>query len=179
STRSRLLATTLVAACTGEPAPAASTDAQPGAIEDPRDQYALLHDIEAALGDGLGRDAGAMTSVQQAWQGRRYRWELAMVPMFCTAPERCFLAPFDHARSAGGRIRQGWMPRLELDATGFAALQQACAGKAACVVRIAGTLQRFVFEVEQPTALELGEIEIVGAREADATESWLASKARS
>jgi hypothetical protein len=179
SARTRLLVVTLAAACTGAPAPAPSTDAQLGAAADPRDQYALLHDIEAALGDGLGRDAGAMAAVQHGWQGRRYSWELAMVPLFCAAPERCFVAPFDHARFPARRIRQGWMPRLDLDPASFAALQQACAGKAACVVRIAGTLQRFVFEAEQPTALELGDVEIVEARAAEPTESWLVSKARS
>jgi hypothetical protein len=167
----------LVCACTGEPAAPARVEQLElvGVHDDARDQYALLHDIEAALGDGLTRDGGAMAAVQRGWHGRRYRWEAAMVPLFCTGAARCFVAPFDHARFPEHRIRQGWMPRLDLDEAGFTALQQACAGKAACVVRFAGTMGRFVFDVEQPTSVEFSDLEIIEAREAGAAESWLAS----
>jgi len=175
----RLVPLLLVGACTGEPA--AAVQASPDRIEtvgvedDARDQYALLADIEAALGEGLVRDPSAMSNVQQGWHGRRYRWEVAVVPLFCRDAARCFVSPFDHARFPDRRIRQGWMPRLELDAAGFAALQEACNGKPTCVVRFAGTMSQFVFDPEQATQVEFRDVEIIAARDAAAGESWLAS----
>jgi hypothetical protein len=175
----RLLPFALVGACTGEPAVVEQSSPERievvGVEDDARDQYALLADIEAALGEGLVRDASAMSSVQQSWHGRRYTWEVAVVPLFCRAAERCFVSAFDHARFPDRRIRQGWMPRLELDADRFAALQDACGGKPTCVVRMRGTMSQFVFDPEQATQVDFRDVEVLAAREATATESWLAS----
>jgi hypothetical protein len=177
--RRLVLIVSVVCSCTGEPAPseAAPVDRIEAVRveEDARDQYALLADIEAAVGEQIQRDAGATAKVQQSWHGRRYTWEAAVVPLFCRDAARCFVSPFDHARFPDRRIRQGWMPRLELDANGFAALQKSCDGKPTCVVRFSGTMSKFVFDAELATQVEFRDVQIVGAREAAATESWLAS----
>lgn len=177
-----VLTSVVLCSCTGEPA--ASDAAAPAdrietvrVADDDRDQYALLADIEAAVGEQINRDASATAKVQQSWHGRRYTWEAAVVPLFCRDAARCFVSPFDHARFPDRRIRQGWMPRLELDANGFAALQKSCEGKPTCVVRFAGTMSKFVFDPELATQVEFRDVEILGAREAAPTESWLASNA--
>ncbi len=177
--RRALPALALAAACTGEPAAPAAAPTESIAVvgveDDARDQYALLAALEAAIGDGLGRDANATTEVQRSWHGRRYTWEGALVPIFCRNAKRCFVSPFDHARFPERRIHQGWMPQLHLDDAGFAAMQAKCEGKATCVVRFTGTMDRFVFDPEQATAVEFRDVEIVDAREAAPSESWLAS----
>jgi hypothetical protein len=144
---------------------------------DARDQYALLATIEATIGDALTRDAGAMASVRADWEGRRYRWEVAFVPQLCGSADACHVRPFDHGRLGGRRIQQGWMPQLELDAAGLAAIGQRCAGHRVCVLDLEATLREFVFDPELATALRFSDVAIHGARDATATESWMRSSA--
>lgn len=153
----------------------AATDEPAARPVDTRDQYALLADIEATLGDALTRDGGAMAAARHRWQGHRFRWELAHVPVLCRSATACHLAPFDHARFGERRIQQGWMPKLELDEAGFAALGRLCAERRPCVVQIEATLREFVFDPELPTSVTFSDVELVGARDATPGESWIAS----
>jgi hypothetical protein len=163
---------------TPEARPAATdTAATDTAAADARDQYALLATIEATIGDALTRDAGAMAAVRADWEGRRYRWEVAFVPQLCRSTEACHVRPFDHGRLGGRRIQQGWMPQLELDAAGLAAIGQRCAGHRVCVLDIEATLREFVFDPELATSLRFSDVALHGARDATATESWMRSNA--
>jgi len=179
----RRFATTaaLVVACTraddGGPAPevvAAPTQAE--VPFDERDQYALLADIEGAIGTGLERDASAMARVKSAWLGRRYRWEVGYVPVFCHDVERCNVTPFDHGRRPDRRIRQGFLPELVLSDAEFAELQAGCDGKRRCVLQIEGTMAHFGFSPDEATSIRLVDVDVLGARESNVTESWIVSR---
>lgn len=159
-----------------EAAAAARTEAVPAAIEvDPRDQYALLADIETALGDSLARDAIAMAAVRSAWHEHRVSWEVAVVPTLCRSHTACNVAPFDHAHRPDRRIQQGWMPRLELDEPGHASLMEQCGERKLCIVRLEATISALVFDPELPTSLSLADVKVLGARDPATTESWLRS----
>jgi hypothetical protein len=144
---------------------------------DERDQYALLADIEGALGHGFERDGSAMARVRGAWVGKRVRWEVGFVPVFCRSHERCNVAPFDHDRP-DVRTRQGFMPELALDEAGWAALSAACAPHPRCVLSIEATLHRFAFSPDEPTALRFADVVVLGARAATPTESWVVAPSR-
>lgn len=172
----------LAAGCRdAEPTPesrSAPPETQAVATEvDPRDQYALLTVLEATLGDALTRDAGRMADVRADWEGRRYRWEVAFVPLLCRSAAACHVRPFDHARLGGRRIQQGWMPQLELDAAGLAELERHCAGRRVCVLDVEATLREFVFDPELATTLRFSEVALHRARDAATTESWMSARA--
>lgn len=171
------LATACTSADDGAAAPeSAPAPAEPAVEMDTRDQYALLVDIETALGHGLDRDAAAMAGVKAAWIGRRYRWEVGYVPVFCHGVERCNVTPFDHGRRPEQRIRQGFLPELVMSDAEFAELQAACAGKRRCVVQIEGTMGHFGFSPEEATSIRFVDVDVIGAREANVTESWIVSR---
>lgn len=175
--RTTLLAFVCLSACRAPVEEDATQDAAAPVVQiDARDQYALLADIEGAIGTALARDAAAMTKVRQSWQGNRYRWELASVPLFCRSAAACHLAPFDHARFPDRRIQQGWMPQLELDDAGFAELGRLCEGRKVCVVEVEATMRELVFDPELPTAVRLADVRLVGARDGAPHESWIASR---
>lgn len=177
--RSTLLSAVILAGCTD----GAATEATPveAAAEaavvtlDARDQYALLADIERTQGNALERDGAAMGRVRAAWQGVRVRWEAAFVAPLCRTAGSCHLAPFDHARVTDHRIQQGWMPQLELDDAGVAALAAACAPHRGCVVQFEATLREFVFDPEHATAVRFADVDVLATRAARADESWLAT----
>ncbi len=183
SVRSCLAIAALAAACTragddDRDGPKALVSVETSALAlaiDERDQYALLADIEAAIGHGLERDGSAMGRVRSAWIGKRVRWELGFVPVFCRSHERCNVAPFDQGRPQA-RMRQGFMPELALDEAGWAAIAAACAPHPRCVLRIEGTLGRFAFSPDEPTALRLDDVALLGARAATTSESWVVAR---
>jgi len=191
--RAALLATLVLAACTRvedgnggvkalvEVEPTAAGGAAPAVDE--RDQYALLAELENALGNSIERDATAMAKVRSGWIGKRFRWEVGFVPVFCRSHDRCNVAPFDHGSRPDRRIRQGFMPELALDEAGFAAIGAACSDPAAaapgsCVLHIEGTMGRFAFSPEEATAIRFDDVVLLGARAATAEESWIVSRAR-
>lgn len=155
------------AAAAGTPAEVVEVDA--------RDQYALLADIEQALGNSLARDAGAMAAVRSAWHEHRVQWSVAVVPMLCRSHTACNVAPFDHGHRPDQRIQQGWMPKLALDEAGHASLLEQCGDRKLCVIRIEATITELVFDPELPTSMSLGDVKVLEARDAAATESWLRS----
>ena len=192
--RAALLATLVAAACTrvedGDGDVKALVEVDPTAAAstalaiDERDQYALLAEIENALGNSIERDATAMAKVRSGWIGKRFRWEVGFVPVFCRSHDRCNVAPFDHGSRPARRIRQGFMPELALDEAGFAAIEAACSDPAAaagpnnCVLHIEGTMGRFAFSPEEATAIRLDDVVVLGARAATAGESWIVSRTR-
>lgn len=184
TTRHVLLTALLLGACTDgvarESVPAEAEPEPTAAVVtiDGRDQYALLGDIEGTQGNALARDGAAMGRVRAAWQGVRVRWEAAFVAPLCRDAGSCHLAPFDHARVTDHRIQQGWMPQLELDDAGVAALARQCAPHPGCVVEFEATLREFVFDPEHATALRFADVAVLGTRAARADESWLATPGR-
>jgi hypothetical protein len=182
-----VIATVVLVACTRAeddgPKELVPIDSVAGAPAiDPRDQYALLAEIESALGDSIERNASSMAKVRSGWVGKRFRWEVGLVPVFCRSYDRCNVAPFDHGIRPDRRIRQGFMPQLALDEAGFAAMQAACAGQppggTGCVLHIEATMGRFAFSPDEPTAIRFDDVELLGARAATADESWIVSKVR-
>lgn len=173
-----LLLGLVAAACQANASETASDSAPAAAPEreiDPRDQYALLADIEAVIGDSLARDPIEMGRVRGAWQDSRVRWDVAFVPVLCRRADACHVAPFDHARRPERGIQQGWMPKLGLDESGHTALLERCAGKRVCVIQVEGTISDFVFDPELPTSLALADVRVLEAREAAASEAWFRS----
>lgn len=157
------------AASPSEPV-AADADEREASI-DPRDQYALAHAIAQARASREGLDT-ALARTRSAWIGRRYRWELAFMPTLCD-DEACVMMPFDHQRDPEHPIRQGWLPRLDLEDGERRALEDACQGHARCVVDLSGHLGQLELSSEQPTSMTLSQVEIHGAREAGPDESWV------
>lgn len=167
----------LLTGCRGkdEASPAASSaaPAKAAAVEmDRRDQYALVRDIGSAQTVDANDDPEALARVTRAWQGRRYRWELAYLPALCQSADRCVLAPFDHARFER-RVAQGWLPRLELDDKSFAALRKSCHSYTQCIVEIDARLAKLRLSTELPTQVSLDSVEVRGARQARPNESWV------
>jgi hypothetical protein len=144
---------------TDEPTP-------PAPALDPRSQYDLAEELARA--DALDVDARQpeLDRLRRAWEGRRYRWEVFLVPVLCARQDDCHVVPFDRAR-AGARIVQGWLPRLDLDETQLARLKDGCAARERCAVEIEGTLRRFVLSMDDPTSLRFDDVvvtRISGAR---------------
>lgn len=141
---------------------------------DPRDQYAFVADVSAAQRADVDEDPGAYHRVLTSWSGKRYRWELAYLPLLCRSPEACVMAPFDHAR-AKRRIVQGWLPKLQLDATAHEALRAQCEGKKRCIVTVEGTM-KLTLSSQQATRVTFEQATIVSARDAAQSESWIVAR---
>lgn len=179
-----LLSAAMLLGCTrSEPVasdePARSDDtsevaAEDGAPEeiDPRDQYALGHAIDEARRsfDDL---EGALARTRAAWIDRRVRWELGYVPALCGEAGPCVALPFDHLRDPEHPIRQGWLPRLELEPAARRDLASQCEGTARCVVELTATLTQLELSTDKPPSLTLGAIEIHSTRPSRDDESWI------
>jgi hypothetical protein len=161
---------TRAAASTSAPA------AAPAPAVDRRTQYELAHAIVEAK--TRREDPSALARTRSTWIGRRYRWEMAFMPALCGAEGQCVMMPFDHKRDPEHPIRQGWLPRLELDVEEREALGEACKEHARCVVDLSGHLGQLELSMEQPTSMTLSKVEIHGVREAAAGESWVLAPRR-
>lgn len=142
----------------------------PGQI-DPRDQYALGREIEAARHvdpEQIDRRYGA---IRRSWFNRRYRWEMAAGISLCRAGY-CPMMPFYHARP-GFDVGHGYLPILRTSAEAHARLLELCRPHASCVVRFEGVLSRFDLSSVDPTHLELSEVRFVSARGARPNERWV------
>jgi hypothetical protein len=162
------LVSTLVAsaACTdggtdSEPRRAAPARAARPVALDSRTQY----DLAAALSQvERSRDPDSVAlgyqKVRESWIGRRYRWRVRIVEALCRSRDACNVLPFDRA----GRDRavvHGWMPRLLLDDSAFAAIARSCAGVASCEVGIEGTLSELTVDSADPTSLQFRDVRVL------------------
>lgn len=144
------------------------SEAAPDPDLDPRTQYDLIVDIRRAE---ASRSTAEFNAVRASWQGRRLQWEGLHVPALCRTADPCHLVPFDHARIEG-IVRQGWLPRLTLDADDARALDALCADHEPCVVTYEGTLGVFRFSADHPTELGFSDVAFVTARAPAEGESW-------
>ncbi len=152
--------------------PAAETQSHD---DDSRDQYALAHAIMSAQrSDDV---EGSLARTRSEWIGRRYRWEVALVPALCSAAAvgPCVVMPFDHGRDPEHSIHQGWLPKLDLSPDERSALLDACEAHRRCVIELSGTLRKFELSTERPTSLTLADVEVHGTRAATDDESWIRS----
>lgn len=156
---------------TTQPTSAAAAEPDTPAV-DPRDQYALAHAIEQARRSTDELEA-TLARTRAAWIDRRYRWELAFVPALCGPAGPCVALPFDHLRDPDHPIRQGWLPRLDLDPAQRRALASKCEGQSRCVVEVSGVLGQLELSIERPPSLTLSDIEVHGARASREDESWI------
>jgi hypothetical protein len=147
---------------------------RPAVVVDKRDQYALARAIVSLDPEG---DPDAFAQLTKAWQGRRFRWELAYLPALCTHPDRCMVAPFDHARFERP-IAQGWLPRLMLDEATFRAVRERCRRYRQCILDVDARLDELRLSSEQPTRVTLSGVHLKAAREARPGESWIVHRSR-
>ncbi|WP_428266490.1 hypothetical protein [Haliangium sp.] len=127
---------------------------------DARTQYQLATDIATTERMRPDEAAVRLSEIQRDWQGKRYRWQVAVIPALCRAPQRCNVMPFD----TGGTDRaivQGWLPRLDLDDDAFAAIEHSCRGKARCRIEFEGTLSKLVLSTDAFTSLGFHDVEIL------------------
>lgn len=157
----------LLAACgLGDGAPTPD-----GEVPEPvrsRTQYDLLADIRSAE---RTQSVGRVNEVRADWQGRTLRWDAYRVDALCPVGDRCHVVPFDHAR-VDDVVRQGWLPRLELDAADAARLVEVCAPHEACVITFEGRLEAFRFSLDHPTELGFVDVGILAGRSVRDGESW-------
>jgi hypothetical protein len=165
----------LLALTACDPEPMTITMSRPAKpVLDKRDQYALARAIVSLDPEG---DPDAFAQLTKAWQGRRFRWEVAYLPALCTHPDRCMVAPFDHARFERP-IAQGWLPRLVLDEATFRAVRERCRSYRQCILEVDARLDELRLSNELPTRVTLTEAKLTGAREARADESWIVNRRR-
>ena len=170
----RWLVLLALTACDPEPMTITKSSPRPAVVVDKRDQYALARAIVSIDPE---RDADAFAQLTKAWQGRRFRWELAYLPALCTHPDRCMVAPFDHARFERP-LAQGWLPRLMLDEQTFRAVRARCRAHKQCIVEVDARLAEIRLSTELPTQLTLDSVHLKSTREARADESWIVSPGR-
>ncbi len=145
------------------PTPAESAEPVGPAEDDPRDQRQLALDIRAA--EALrGSDATAvqLQKVRRDWLGKRYHWQVTVLPQLCSRAERCNVLPFDMLGEER-KLVQGWMPRLDLDADNFAKLQRQCADKGRCEIAFAGTMSKLTLSTERFTAVGFRDVQVLDA----------------
>ena len=123
------------------------------------------HDLAAALTvvessrdpDGV---ALGYQKIRASWTGKRYRWRVRVIEALCRSRDACNVLPFDRA----GRDRSvvhGWMPRLLLDDSAFAAIARRCSGVASCEVGIEGTMSELTVDTENPTSLQFRDVRVL------------------
>lgn len=141
---------------------------------DSRNAYALAADIADALAEPSLTRAQSLEAVRTDWQGKRYRWDVAVSEALCTNESACNVLPFDYA-SQQARIVQGWLPRLTLTEETHADLMARC-GAGLCVATVEATLSSFVLSPDDPTSLTLSDTSILGVRARREDESWVRRK---
>lgn len=153
------------AACTDsdsqQPRRAAPAAVARTAALDSRSQY----DLAAALSQvESSRDPDSVAlgyqKIRASWTGKRYRWRVRVIDALCRSRDACNVLPFDRA----GRDRSvvhGWMPRLLLDDSAFAAIARRCSGMASCEIGIEGTLSELTVDTENPTSLQFRDVRVL------------------
>lgn len=114
----------------------------------------------------------ALLAARAAHLGREVEWEVRYVEPFCTAPDRCAVLPFDHARLEE-RYLQGWMPRLALSAAEHRLLSETCASHPRCVVTLRAEISELMLTPGLPTSITLSAVRIRSARGERDDESWI------
>lgn len=157
----------------GEAVPSHAKPSERARVErsDERDQVQLATALSEARSTSLEEDPDAYGRVVRSWHGRRYRWELAHVPLLCRTPKACYMAPFDHNRIER-RALQGWLPRLEMSDAEFAALEAGCKDTRRCIVRIEGTMG-LEASADAPTHVTFTGVRVLGTRAAGDGEAWI------
>ncbi len=139
----------------------------------PIDPVELAHAIvDARESFAESGDDLALVATRERYVGREISWEVRYVAPFCTAPDRCAVLPFDHAR-LGERLVQGWMPRLALGAREYRELQGRCASHGRCVVTLSAELSELELSPSEPTSMTLSKVRIGEARDERPGESWM------
>jgi hypothetical protein len=100
---------------------------------------------------------GTWSDVSHRWQGQTVRWTVTHRPLLCRSADDCFVAAFPVQRPA----RQGWMPQLQFAPGQYDALVAVCNGQDPCEVTIAGTLSKLEVSPEQPTSVQLSNVQVL------------------
>ena len=166
-----------VASLVGISGPAANATPEAGtperAAEPLVDPFALAEAIVTARRAFSDSDDDiVLAAARERFVGRELVWEVRYVAPLCTAPDRCVVLPFDHAR-LDERFLQGWMPRLALSADEHRVLVDRCAPHHRCVVTVRGELSKLELSPNLPTSIELSALRILDARSETEGESWM------
>ncbi|HWN69150.1 MAG TPA: hypothetical protein VNM90_16035 [Haliangium sp.] len=139
-----------------------SKEAAPAAapVMDQRTQYDLAKEIAAAEAMPRNEAGLRLPEIRRDWIGKRYQWEVGVIPAFCASIESCHVLPFEIG-AKDRHIVQGWLPRLEVTQDGFAAIQSACKGAERCRIEFRGTLSKLVLSTEELTSLGFSDVEIL------------------
>jgi hypothetical protein len=138
----------------------ARRSAPPPAL-DSRNQYDLARAMtEAERSRDPEQVALGYHKIRTSWTGKRYRWRVRIALPLCRRADACNAIPFQRA-GRDKAVVHGWMPRLLLDDTGFAAIRRACTGKPSCDVDIEGTLSQLRLDTENPTSLEFRDVRVL------------------
>ncbi len=97
-----------------------------------------------------------------SFQGKRYRWELFLIPELCTESQ-CNALPFRDGGKADGVVA-GWMPRLAIASETRAQLLARCEGEPQCPFVVEATLAELTASTENFTSLRLEDVTLVAAR---------------
>jgi hypothetical protein len=130
---------------------------------DARTQYDLARDIGETERLEPALRARRLDAIRRDWQGKRYRWRAWVIPALCRSADRCNVSPFDRA-GADRELVHGWMPRLAMAPTAFAALQEQCADRPRCQIEFEGTLTRLVLSTEHFTSLSFTDVSVAAPR---------------
>ena len=90
------------------------------------------------------------------YRGKRFRWELYLVPELCRASQCNALALRDGGKTEG--ITLGWMPRLNISEGDREALLSDCKGTPQCPFTVEATVTDLVASTEQFTSVTLDQV---------------------
>jgi hypothetical protein len=122
----------------------------------------LAHATQADLaGDVADAERlGTWADVSRRWQGQTVRWTVTHRRLLCRSADDCHVAAFPIQRPA----RQGWLPQLRFAPGQYDALTERCGGQDPCELTIEATLSKLEVSPEQPTRVELSNVQIVPPR---------------
>lgn len=141
---------------------------------DARSQYTLVEASLKARADADLADS-KLAAVRKDWVKHRVRWQMRYIAPLCQRADSCAVAPVDYNQFEG-RVVQGWLPSLELTETSHAQVVSQCEGKARCVIEFEAEIKELVLSTVEPTSMTLSHIEILSARSASDSESWVKRK---
>ncbi len=144
---------------------------------DARSQYTLVEAALAARADSDLADT-KLAAVRKDWVKHRIRWQMRYIAPLCQRADSCAVAPVDYNQFEG-RVVQGWLPSLELTEASHTQIVNECEGKSRCIIEFEAEIKELVLSTVEPTSMNLSNVEILGARSAKDTESWVKRKRRS
>jgi hypothetical protein len=118
----------------------------------------LVHATQADLARDVAdaEQLGTWADVSRRWQGQTVHWTVTHRRALCGSADDCHVAAFPIQRPA----RQGWMPQLQFAPGQYDALTGLCGSQDPCEVNLEATLSKLEVSPEQPTSVQLSNVQI-------------------